>query len=84
MKLFKMISIISVYLVIFVILSLVIGGIIFGLVYLFTEFLGVIKGLTLFSFGLAGTGISSLLVAPKIVYQLEKYEEEKKKQGYLR
>lgn len=78
MKLFKIISVIIVYLVIFVILSLVIGGIIFGLVYLFTEFLGVIKGLTLFSFGLAGTGISSLLVAPKIVDQLEKYEEDKK------
>ena len=63
------------------ILFFVLGGIVYGILYLCTECLGVDEGLQIFSFAIAGTGISSLLIVPKLIDQLEKYEEEKKKQG---
>lgn len=78
MKLFK---IISISFISYVILFFVTGGIVYGLLYLCTEWLGVDEGLQTFSFAIAGTGISSFLIAPKIADQLEKCEEEKKKQG---
>lgn len=72
MKLFK---IISISLVAYVILFFVIGFIVYGLLYLCTECLGVDEGLQTFSFAIVGTGISSLLIVPKVIDQLEKYEE---------
>lgn len=79
MKLFK---IISKVLVAYVILFFVIGFIVYGLLYLCTECLGVDEGLQTFSFSIAGTGISSLLIVPKFIDQLVKYDEKKKNQGY--
>lgn len=81
MKLFK---IISISFISYVILFFVIGFIVYGLLYLCTEWLGVDEGLQTFSFAIAGTGISSLLIVTKLIDQLEKYEDEKKNQGYQR